>query len=190
MLPSRKNHPQIKKLLEGDEDTIRLLYDTLFPKFSSFVKKNSGTYSDAEETFHNGLYQLIARAKVSGVSISSSFEAYVFTVCKNLWFKELNKRKKEVRNDGVFELKAETEDQISSIINQERWELFEEKIQLLSDNCSQLLKDYFNKVPYSEIVKKFSYATENTAFQRIFKCKKKLTELIKEDLRFKALFGS
>ena len=155
MLPSRENHPQIKKLLEGDEDTIRLLYDTLFPKFSGYVKKNNGTYSDAEEIFHNALYQLIARAKVSGVSINSSFEAYIFTVCKNLWFKELNKRKKEVRNDGVFELKAETEDQISSILQQERWELFEEMIEQLSDNCKQLLlKDYFNKVPYSEIVRK------------------------------------
>jgi len=190
MLPSKENHPQIEKLLNGDESTIRLLYDTLFPKFTSYVKKNNGNYSDAEETFHNALFQLVARAKVSGISINSSFEAYVFTVCKNLWFKELNKRKKEVRNDGVFELKAETEDHIFSIIQQERWELFEEMIEKLSDNCRKLLKDYFNKVPYSEIIKKFSYATENTAFQRIFKCKKKLTQLIKADSRFKSLFGS
>ena len=189
MLPG-ENHPQIEKLLQGDEGTIRLLYDTLFPKFAGFVKNNNGIYSDAEEIFHDALYQLIARAKVSGVQIKTSFEAYVFTVCKNLWMKELNKRKKRVRNDGVFELKAEEDDQTASIIEQERWDLFEEMIDQLSDNCRNLLKDYFKKVPYSEIVKKFSYATENTAFQRIFKCKKKLAELIKGDNRFRTLFES
>ena len=188
MLPG-KNHPQIEKLLQGDEATIRLLYDTLFPKFTGFVKNNNGTYNDAEEVFHEALYQLIARAKVGGVEIRSSFEAYVFTVCKNLWMKELNKRKKVVRNDGVFELKAKEDDRIESVIQQERWELFEEMLDRLTENCSKLLKDYFNKVPYSEIVKKFSYATENTAFQRIFKCKKKLAELVKGDRRFKNLFS-
>ena len=187
-LPS--NHPQIELLLKGDEATIRTLYDTLFPKFASYVSKNSGTYSDAEETFHNALYQLIARAKTSGVEIKTSFEAYFFTVCKNLWLKELIKRKKEVRNDGVFELRGDDANHITDIIQQERWELFEEMFAKLSENCNQLLKDYFKKVPYSTIVKKFNYSSENTAFQRIFKCKKKLAELIKADRRFKNLYAS
>lgn len=187
MLPSATNHIQIEKLLQGDEDTIRLLYDTLFPKFASYVKKNRGTYNDAEETFQNALFQLIARAKVSGVSINTSFEAYVFTVCKNLWLKELNKRKKEVRNEGVFELKDETEDQMASILAQERWELFEDMLAKLSEKCRLLLKDYFNKVPYDVIVKKFSYATENAAFQRVFKCKKQLAELVKNSSKYNQL---
>ena len=186
MLPNT-NHIQIQKLLQGDEETIRLLYDTLFPKFASFVKKNNGTYSDAEETFHNALFQLIARAKVKGVTIKTSFEAYVFAVCKNLWFKELNKRKKEVRNDGVFELKDETQDQVASILQQERWELFEDMLTELSEKCRLLLQDYFNKVPYDVIVKKFSYATENAAFQRVFKCKKQLAKLVKNNSKYNQL---
>jgi hypothetical protein len=42
-------------------------------------------------------------------------------------------------------------------------------------------------VPYSVIVEKFSYATENAAFQRVFKCKKRLMDLIKTDPRYKNL---
>ena len=111
----------------------------------------------------------------------------MFTVCKNIWRKELNRRKKQVRNEGVVELVAKEEDQSVFILEQERWELFEEKIALLSDNCREILKDHFNKVPYSEIVQKFQYSCENVAFQRVFKCKKRLTELIKKDHRFKSL---
>jgi len=72
----------------------------------------------------------------------------------------------------------------------EQQRLFEEKLSELSDNCGRLLKDYFGKVSYRDIVKKYNYAFENTAFQRIFKCKKQLTELIEADPRFKDLNGS
>ena len=183
------NHPQITALLNGDERTLRLLYDTLFPKIRSFIFKNKGAETDAEEIFHNALFQVICRAKVKGIQINTSFEAYFFTVCKNLWYQELNKRKKEVRNEGVFELKSEIgiNNHIESILYQERWDLFEEMFLRLSDNCQKLLKDYFNKVSYDDITQKFSYTTKNVAFQRIFKCKKKLTDLIKSDSRFKKL---
>ncbi len=188
-MESEKNHPQIVALLHGDKTIIGLLYQKLFPKVIIYVRNNSkGTQEDAEEVFHNALFQLITRAKVGGVQINSSFEAYVFTVCKNLWLKELSNRKKVVRNDSVFELKANEDMDLVSIIQQERWELFEETLLKLTKNCSELLKAYFKKVPYNEIIKKFSYSSENTAFQRIFKCKKKLAELIKVDSRYKNLY--
>lgn len=179
------NHPRIEALVRGDESTIRTLYEILLPKIVNYVRNNKGTGDDAEEIFHNALFQLIARAKTRGIQINSSFEAYVFTVCKNLWLKELNKRKKEVRKEGVFELKRnEEDDHIASILDQERWELFEEMISQLSQNCIELLRAYFAKVSYKEIVKKFSYSSENTAFQRVFKCKKRLMDLVKGDPRY------
>ena len=109
-------------------------------------------------------------------------------MCKNLWLRGLNNRKKEVRNSGIVERTADNHRTIVSILEQERWDLFEEKLESLSDNCRALLNDFFNKVPYSMIVEKFNYSCENVAFQRVFKCKKKLAELIKSDRRFQELF--
>ena len=181
------NHPQIDALLKGDAKTMRFIYDSIFPRVKYFIFKNNGSEEDAEEIFHNGLYQLIVRAKIKGIQINTTFEGYVFTVCKNLWYKELNKRKKEVRNDGIFELKDKENEIIEAVLQQERWDLFEEMMTKLSENCIKLLKDYFNKVPYDIIVDKFSYASENVAFQRVFKCKKRLMGLIKNDPRYKNL---
>ncbi|WP_459209380.1 RNA polymerase sigma factor [Aquimarina rhabdastrellae] len=178
---------ELNKLITGDKEFILLLYERLLPKIINYVKKNNGEQTDAEEVFHDALYQIIARAKTQQIEIRTSLEPYIFMACKNLWLKELNKRQKQVRNDGVFELKDKDEERLEAIENQKRWDLFEEKINLLSENCKQLLKDYFDKVPYEEIVKKFSYSSENVAFQRVFKCKKKLTELIKADNRYKKL---
>lgn len=186
-MASVSNDLQVKKLVNGDSATLETLYKILFPKVVAYIKKNSGTYADAEEVFQNALFQLIARAKVKGIQITSSLEAYIFVVCKNLWLKELNNRKKKVRNDGVFELKDKGDDTIRCILDQDRWDLFEEKFQLLTDNCRNLLKAIFDKIPYNVIVKQFNYASENVAFQRVFKCKKRLTNLVKTDTNYRNL---
>ncbi len=182
-----KNETYLEGLLSGNKVVIDQIYKKNFPQVIAFIKKNQGTYEDAEEVFQNALFQLIVRLKVRKFEITSTFDGYLFTVCKNLWRKELNIRKKKVRNDEVVELVSEAAKHSLFILEQERWELFEEKIAQLSENCMQLLKDYFNKVPYGIIVEKFKYASENVAFQRVFKCKKRLAELIKKDSRYHKL---
>ena len=177
----------LEGLRTGDEKVIRVVYTVLFSKVRYFVIKNEGRKEDAEEVFQNALYQIITRLRVSNIEIKSSFEAYFFVVCRNLWRKELNSKKKWVRNDEIIALNSEESDYSQSIIAQERWDLFEEKLQLLSPNCKELLKDYFKKVSYNDIIKKFNYASENVAFQRIFKCKKRLGDLIKKDNNYTKL---
>jgi len=187
-MSSFSGNSQMEKLAQGDDDVIKLLYTKVLPKVVTYVNNNKGKYEDAEEIFQKALFEIIVRIKIKGIQIQSTFEGYVFTVCKNLWLQELNAKKKRVRNDDIFELIAEEDMTIASIVEQERWELFEEKLKLLSDNCRSLLKDFFDKVPYKAIVKKFNYSCENVAFQRVFKCKKRLGDLIKADSKYTDLF--
>ena len=188
-MKSVSNDLQVDKLVNGDNATLETLYKTLFPKVVIYINKNQGTYADAEEVFQDALFQTIARAKVKGLEIKSSLEAYLYVVCRNLWLQELNKQKKKVRNEGVFELKDEGDKTMECILYQDRWDLFEEKFELLTENCRKLLKTFFNKTPYSDIVKRFNYSSENVAFQRVFKCKKRLTDLIKTDVKYKHLIS-
>lgn len=177
----------INDLIKGEPKKIKECYNLLFPKVLSLVKLNKGSEEDAKEVFQNAIFQIIIRAKTKGIVIKSSLEGYLFIVCRNLWFQELKKRKIEVRNDLIHNIEGNVTKEIQSIIYQERWDLFEEKINQLSTNCMEILKDFFKKTPYSEIVKKYNYSSENTAFQRVFKCKKKLAELVKKDSRYKDL---
>ena len=188
-MPDNKFDLQIQQLLDGNLLITNLLYKDTFPKVITFVCNNKGTYQDADEIFQDALYQFIIRVKTKGVQIKMSLEAYIFVICKNLWYQELNKRKIEVRNELVFELNGvdEEKETMEQIRNQESWDLYQEKFLELSNNCQQLLKDFFAKVSYDVIIEKFNYSTKNVAFQRIFKCKKKITDLIKQDNRFKLL---
>lgn len=175
-------------LQNGDEKVISFIYENFYPKIRYFIIKNQGNSQEAEEVFHNALFQLTIRLKTSTIEIKSSFEAYLFTVCKNLWRKELNAKKKWVRKEQ--EITHRIEDNVEhedSIIAQERWDLFERNLKLLSDNCRRLLTLYFSKTPYREIVEEFNYSSENVAFQRMFKCKKRLADLVKKDSSYKKL---
>lgn len=183
------NHTIVDSLLKGDQEVMQLLYESLFPRVLSYVRNNQGSKEDAEEIFHDALYQIMIRASTKGVQINSTFDGYVYTVCRNLWLAEIKSRQRKVRNEGVFELKDKDDEIVAAIINQERWELMEEQFLNLSDTCRELMKDYFKKVPYKEIVKKFSYSSENVAFQKVFKCKKRLMDLVKSHPNYKNLTG-
>ncbi len=185
-MSSSKSLDLLQNILDGDSSSFNQIYKTTFPTVERFVRKNKGSSADAHEVFQDALFQIIVRSKVKKIELRSTFEAYLFTVCKNLWYRELNKKKKEVRNNQITDNIIEDR-KLESILYQERWDLFEEKIGCLSEKCISLLKDYFNKVSYKLIVEKYSFANENVAFQRVFKCKKQLTKLIKEDFRYQQL---
>ena len=181
------NSTLLNALLNGNSKVIQGIYKDNFPKVKNFVLQNKGQKQDAEDIFQMALLQLASRYKKEKFVIHSSFEAYLFTVCKNLWRRNLNKSKIKVTNKEIFELKDESTDMALALLEQKRWEVFQIGLKKISENCQQILKMFFNKVPYSEMVKKMNYNSETVARQRVFKCKAKLAEVIKNDKNYQAL---
>ena len=177
----------LKALLNSDSKIINTIYEDNFYKVRSFVLKNKGQQVDAEDIFQKALLQLAVRYKKEQFVINTSFEAYLFTVCKNLWRRELNKSKIKVTKEGIVERKDDNQDIALAVLEQKRWELFNESLELISVNCKKVLKLFFAKASYAKIVEVFDYNSETVARQRVFKCKNKLKELIKKDIRYKAL---
>jgi RNA polymerase sigma factor (sigma-70 family) len=181
------NSYYLKALLNNDTKIIKAIYKDNFYKVKSFILKNKGQQQDAEDIFQKALLQLAVRYKKEQFVINTSFEAYLFTVCKNLWRRELNKTKIKVTKDAIIELKDDNQDIALAVLEQKRWELFTESLELISENCKQILKLYFAKTSYAEMMNKFSYNSETVVRQRVFKCKNSLKQLVKKDKRFKNL---
>ena len=181
------NSLYLKALLNNDSKIIKHIYNDNFFKVRAFVVKNKGQQQDAEDIFQKALLQLAVRYKKEKFIIKTSFEAYLFTVCKNLWRRELNKSKIKVTNNDFIEPKDENEDIALAVLEQKRWELFTECLELISENCKQILKLFFAKTSYAKMVELFGYNSETVVRQRVFKCKTKLKELVKKDKRFAAL---
>ena len=177
----------LKALCNNNNKQILKIYELCFPNIRNFVLNNKGFQADAEDVFQKALIQMTVRYKKEPFEIKSSFEAYLFTACKNLWRRELNKSKKTVTFSESIEHSNEVNDMALSILEQERWEFFQEKMELISENCKQILKHFFKKIAYKDIAKELDYNDENVVRQRVFKCKSKLTQMIKEDNRFNQL---
>lgn len=174
-------------LLENDSKVIGIMYAKIFPKVAKFVLQNRGQRVDAEDIFQKALLQIAVRYRKESFEITSSFEAYLFTACKNLWRRELNRSKTRVTDDGIMELRSEEQDMALATLEQERWELFTEKLGTISENCKKILTMFFAKVSYEVIVQKLGYNSETVARQRVFKCKSKLIETVKNDNRYDSL---
>ena len=105
-------------------------------------------------------------------------------VCRNIWKRKL---KTKVINSKLDTLENKATDLSLYILEQECFDFYIEKFQLLSSNCKEILGNYFNGWSYEELVEGLNYANINTVRQRVFKCRTKLIELIKSDKRYQKL---
>lgn len=177
----------LEALVKGNTNLIQDIYQKCFPAVKKFVSRNSGTLEDAEDIFQKSLLQIAVRYKKEAFEIRGDFDIYLFAVCKNLWRREINKSKNRVTNSDFMNLYGEEQDNALALVEQKRYELFSEMLNLISENCKAILTLYFAKMSYAEIVRETGYSSETVARQRVFKCKKKLTDLIKGDHRYRSL---
>lgn len=173
----------VNALISGNERIIKEIYTKLFPKVKNYVLKNRGDIQDASDVFHDGLMYIIVTQKEKK-TIIKSFDSYLFVVCKNIWLRTL--KSKVIKTDPLTLVDRE-EELSMHILEQELFDFYIEKFELLSDNCKEILSSYFNGLSYEDIVTEHSYASINTVRQRVFKCRSKLVDLIKKDKKYQKI---
>ena len=176
----------LKALVNNDSRITLEIYTKFYPKIASFVLKNKGKSEDAQDVFQDALTYLIYVYKEKSLQINS-FEAYLFTICKNIWQRRLKNKKEWVMKDGIYPLIDKTTTMSSFILEQQRQELYNESFTKLSENCKNILTLYFNTLNYDDLIHTFSYNSIDVARQRVFKCRKKLIQWIKKDKRYHTL---
>ena len=119
--------------------------------------------------------------------IKSGLNNWLFMVCRNVWYKKLNKKAKmPVTSDENIDLKDE-EDIESRMMEHERKQLYLLKFQKLSDKCQQILTLFFQKTKLAAIAEKLGYKNANVVKKKKSGCQKKLTQLIQNDPLFQEL---
>jgi RNA polymerase sigma factor (sigma-70 family) len=176
----------LEALVNNDSGITLEIYTNFYPKIASFILKNKGKSEDAQDVFQDALIYLIYVYKEKSIQINS-FEAYLFTICKNIWRRRLKNKKEWVMKDGTYPLVDKVTNMSSFILEQQRQELYNENFTKLSGNCKDVLTLYFNTTNYEDLLETFSYNSIDVARQRVFKCRKKLTQLIQRDNRYHTL---
>ncbi len=178
----------IKGIRQHDRLVLQYVYKTYFQFIKFFVNRNSSNDDDAEDVYQHAIIIIYKKAKKEDFKINCLFKTYLYSVCRILWLKELEKKKIKIEKYWDNEDYIDLSDDILTIIEKnERYKLYQSHFLRLEEDCQKVLRLSLNKVPLKKIAQIMGYKSKDYAKKRKFKCKEKLMYSIKNDSKFNEL---
>jgi RNA polymerase sigma factor (sigma-70 family) len=183
-------HYTVEAILEGlktsDSNVLEYVYKKYFPIVRFFVIKNSGTDEDAKDVFQESIILIYKRLKDGSLDLTCAFKTYLYSVCRILWLRQLEKRKvrnEVVADDQVF---VELDEDIDGLAaEQEQFRIYQKHFQLLHKDCQEILQLFLKKVPLKEIAQKLNIKSDKYLKKRKYECKEALIKRIQNDPDYK-----
>jgi len=183
-------HYTVEAILEGlktsDSNVLEYVYKKYFPIVRFFVIKNSGTDEDAKDVFQEAIILIFKRLKDGSLDLTCAFKTYLYSVCRILWLRQLEKRK--VRREVVADnqIFIQIDDDIEGLVTeQEQFRIYQKHFQLLHKDCQEILQLFLKKVPLKEIALKMNIKSDKYLKKRKYECKEALIKRIQNDPEYK-----
>ena len=179
-------------ILRNDTIILQFIYKNFYSKINFFIKKNSGDDDDANDIFQEAIIIIFRKLKANDLVLDCTFETYLYSVCRFLWLKQLDKRKveKEKIKDNHDYNEDLYDDGLENVADlNERYKLYQKHFTNLGKDCQKVLQLYFDKVPLKNIAQIMGFKSEKYAKKRKFKCKEYLIKSIKQDLEYNKILS-
>ena len=89
-----------EEILDGlrkrDSNVLDFIYENFFHQIKIFINKNNGTDEDAQDIYQDAILVIYQKIKNDNLTLNCSFNTYLYSVCRLLWLKQLEKRKKSL----------------------------------------------------------------------------------------------
>ena len=168
-----KDQVVIEKIQQGDESAIEYLYQKYYRMMTNMVIKNSGTEDEAKDIYQDALVVFWQKVTRKELVLTSRISTYLYSICQNLWRKELDRKKRhsdEVADGSV----------IIEFDKQEKHEIIHKCVNELGETCRKVLSMYyFEGRPMKEIAELLNFANADTAKTKKYKCKNELDKKVK-----------
>jgi RNA polymerase sigma factor (sigma-70 family) len=168
-----KDSEILARIRQGDEGALDYLYKKNYKMMTKMVINNSGTEDEAKDVYQDALIVFWQKAVSGNLVLSSKISTFIYSICQNLWRKELE-RKSKLSNE------EKDNPEINDVDRRERIEIVNNSINNLGQTCRKILTYYyFDNLSMNDIAEKMGFANADTAKTKKYKCKKELDELIK-----------
>ena len=169
----------------GDDSVAEYVYKRYFPQIQSYIIKNSGNPQIAKDIFQEAYISLHLKCRKENICLKCEFGTYFYSFCKNLWYKELDRKKRHRSKLNVVKEKEEEYGMLEKDIHQtEEYRIYLDHFAMLVKKCQELLRYYFNRMSFDEIASRMKYENANQARKRKHKCLQQLLESIRSDIRY------
>jgi len=163
----------IERIRKGDEKVIEYLYKKHFRMMANLITKNNGTEDEARDIFQDALIVFWKKAISGDLVLTSKISTYLYSICQNLWRKELE-RKHRYSNEEKDDVVKEDHDQA------ERVAIIRKCIDELGETCKKVLTlFYFEELSMDDIAAQLGFANADTAKTKKYKCKVELDKKVK-----------
>lgn len=164
-----------QRIVEGDEKALAWVYKKYYKLITKMVISNSGSLEEGLDVYQEGLVVLWQKARSGKLQLTSRLSTYLYGICQNIWYKELNRRKRMEHSEEEAEAPDDTDEK-------ERQKLVEMCLDKLGERCKKILMlYYFDGVSMQQIATELNLATTDTAKTQKYKCMKRLEEMIKDN---------
>lgn len=162
-----------ERICKGDEKALEYLYQKYYRMMTKLVITNSGTEDEARDVYQDALIVFWQKATSGNLVLTSKMSTFIYSICQNLWRKELDRKKRLSNEERDSPVTLDTE-------TAEREKILAKCIDQLGNTCKKVLMYYyFEEMSMQDIAEKLGFANTDTAKTKKYKCKKKLDELVK-----------
>jgi RNA polymerase sigma factor (sigma-70 family) len=168
-----KDSEVLDRITRGDESALEFLYKKYYRMMTKLVISNSGTEEEARDIYQDALIVFWEKAKKGDLVMTSKISTFIYSICLNLWRKELDRKSR-------FSNEEKEEFEFNDIEKHERIKVIHDCLDELGETCKKILMYYyFDGLSMTDIAEKLGYANTDTAKTKKYKCKKRLDELVK-----------
>lgn len=181
----KREDTDIIKKLESEkkadrQEAMLSLYQLMYDKVRLYIEKNNGTAEEAKDVFQDSLLALFKHARNKRLGPEVNLKAYFFTICKNHWLKELQKKKRTVQLSPKHEQFSSVDPREAGMMTEEHNQLVDQLISKVGQSCYTILKYYYyERRRMKEIAQLMQLSSEQAAKDKKASCMKKLRALVR-----------
>ena len=168
----------IDRIREGDREVLIELYKAHEGMIANHVFQHSGNEDDVKDLMQDTLVAIWQNVRKPDFQLSAKLSTYLFAIAKNLWLKQLEKRKR-IKGEQFITGKemADTQDPEEKMDHS----LVQKAMDLLQDKCRNILiMFYFDGFDMDTIAKANGLSSATVAKAKKYQCLKGLETIIKQ----------
>lgn len=169
----------LKGLAANDTNSIETIYRENFTAIKAFIIKNNGYPDDALDIFQEAMIVLFEKAKSSSFTLSCQLQTYLYSICRRLWLKKLQKQNRFNPSIETIQEIVPVEDEIDLHEKKNNdFLLMESALEKIGEPCKSLLEAfYIEKKSMPEIAASFGYTNADNAKTQKYKCLVRLKKI-------------
>jgi len=174
-MQAHKDQQLILALRRGDFSVLDRVYTENAGTISSWVTKNSGSLSDAQDVFQDAIIALHQKANDPDFVLTCPLGALLFRICQNKWLYALRKKKREAKvrlaQAPLSEQEGSVHDALEAVEEESiRQRKMKAAFAELSELCQRLLRLLGKGLPAAKIATELGMAEANTVYRRRHAC--------------------